>query len=341
MPLGGMGATALLPRGGAPVRPRIRTVKPEFFQHGELYDAEIAEGLPLRLAFAGLWCLADREGRFEWKPRELKLHIVPYDQVEFARVLDALEACGFIVRYTVADGRTYGWIPNFTRHQVVNNREEQSRIPAPPTEAVTAYHESELTRASRVPRAYPMPHEGNWKGTGTGRERESQLLGGASRRAETHGHDNGGELTFRDLMELVHQHFYAPDGRPPEIVVKGRPWTEARDGSILKQILRQRSARDVAIAIEGVALLRDYPGIYADAVDWLRPAEKMTLRALYNSSSGVLPMFAIATQAYWKHANSRQDAQDKAPVRAGDVLRQAITHDEGLRQAVTRDKDRR
>lgn len=174
------------------MRPRIRTVKPEFFQHGALYDAETAEGLPLRLAFAGLWCMADREGRFEWKPRELKLHILPYDEVDFARVLHVLETRGFIGTYTAADGRSYGWIPSFTRHQVINNREEQSRLPAPPAQVVTAYREQELTRASRAPHASArVTHatqgelEGKGTGTGTGMEGESQLHGRASRHAKS------------------------------------------------------------------------------------------------------------------------------------------------------------
>ena len=34
---------------------RIRTVKPEFFKHEEIYQAEIEEKLPLRLAFIGLF----------------------------------------------------------------------------------------------------------------------------------------------------------------------------------------------------------------------------------------------------------------------------------------------
>ena len=48
---------------------RIRTVKPEFFTHEGLFDAEKATKLPLRVAFVGLWCAADREGRFRWEPR--------------------------------------------------------------------------------------------------------------------------------------------------------------------------------------------------------------------------------------------------------------------------------
>jgi hypothetical protein len=44
---------------------RIRTVKPELFQHGDLFDAEVESGFPLRLAFIGLFTCCDREGRFK------------------------------------------------------------------------------------------------------------------------------------------------------------------------------------------------------------------------------------------------------------------------------------
>lgn len=109
---------------------RIRTVKPEFFRHAGLYDAERVTRLPLRLGFEGLWIAADREGRFKWEPRTLKLDCLPYDDLDFADVLDALEVHGFIEKYEV-DGRTYGWIPSWHRHQHINQREAQSSIPPP------------------------------------------------------------------------------------------------------------------------------------------------------------------------------------------------------------------
>ena len=78
---------------------RIRTIKPEFFTHEALFEAELEFGLPLRIAFVGLWCCADREGRFKWEPRRLGVQILPYDQCDFSRVLDALLTRGFIVKY--------------------------------------------------------------------------------------------------------------------------------------------------------------------------------------------------------------------------------------------------
>ena len=80
---------------------RIRTIKPEFFLHYDLWLAESETGLPLRVFFAGLWTAADREGRFRWRPQQLKVKILPYDEVDISRVLDACVTRGFVVKYSV------------------------------------------------------------------------------------------------------------------------------------------------------------------------------------------------------------------------------------------------
>ena len=112
-------------------RSRIRTVKPEFFQHEGLFDLERKTDLPIRVSFVGLWTCCDREGRFRWRPRQLKVNILPYDSVDMERVLDVLASSGFIVKYEVR-GELYGCIPSWNRHQVINNKESASEIPAPP-----------------------------------------------------------------------------------------------------------------------------------------------------------------------------------------------------------------
>ncbi len=93
---------------------RIRTVKPELFLHDELFDAEANSQLPVRLAFIGLFTVADREGRFIWRPRQLKAQIFPYDTVDFSLVLDALVKAGFVTHYEV-NGKEYGAIKSFTK----------------------------------------------------------------------------------------------------------------------------------------------------------------------------------------------------------------------------------
>lgn len=109
---------------------RIRTIKPGFFRHGDLFDAEKESGLPLRIAYAGLWCVADREGRFKWKPRDMKPEILPFDDVNMTDVLDALCSKGLVQKYVV-DGQEYGCIPSFLSHQHVNKHEAKSTIPEP------------------------------------------------------------------------------------------------------------------------------------------------------------------------------------------------------------------
>lgn len=128
---------------------RIRTIKPEFFLHEGLYDLEKATGLPIRISFAGLFCQADREGRFRWQPRRLKSQIIPYDEVDFSRVLDALGTRGFIVKYA-SNGDDFGFIPTFLRHQIINNRESQSDLPEP---TASSFVNDTSTRAPRVPHA--------------------------------------------------------------------------------------------------------------------------------------------------------------------------------------------
>lgn len=119
---------------------RIRTIKPDFFRHEGLYEAERKSDLPLRIAFAGLWTAADRDGRFRWQPRALKLDCLPYDDVDFEAILKALCEAGFIVKYHGDDTDSlYGYIPAWSKHQHVNQREAQSILPAP-TSANTCTH---------------------------------------------------------------------------------------------------------------------------------------------------------------------------------------------------------
>jgi hypothetical protein len=113
---------------GADVVARIRTIKPELAAHEGLFDLEQEAGLPVRFAWCMLFTVADREGRFQWRPRTLKAQILPHDDIDFSRVLDAWVTRGFIVKYRVGDA-WYGCIPTFSKHQVINNREAKSDLP--------------------------------------------------------------------------------------------------------------------------------------------------------------------------------------------------------------------
>lgn len=144
---------------------RIRTVKPELFTHEDLFDLEKATGMPMRVAFIGLFTCCDREGRFKWRPRTLKLAVLPHDEIDFSRVLDALATRGFIRKYEV-DGEEFGVIPTFSRHQVINNRESESELPAPTEDS---YVSMTCTRESRVDDATGTRTQGKGK-EGKGKE---------------------------------------------------------------------------------------------------------------------------------------------------------------------------
>lgn len=106
---------------------RIRSLKPEFFT-----DEDIAKLPPLyRLAFEGLWCQADKAGRLEDRPERLKVQILPYDDVSFGVVLDALVTARFVQRYSGSDGRAYLQVRSFEKHQRPRPDEPDSVLPSP------------------------------------------------------------------------------------------------------------------------------------------------------------------------------------------------------------------
>lgn len=105
---------------------RARNLKPGFFKNEAL-----AECSPLaRLLFAGLWCLADREGRLEDRPKRIRAELLPYDDGSVEELLRELHEAGFILRYAATGGR-FIQVVNFGKHQNPHCKEQASTIPAP------------------------------------------------------------------------------------------------------------------------------------------------------------------------------------------------------------------
>lgn len=111
---------------------RVRFLKPGFFTNEALGE------LPpiTRILFAGLWCLADREGRLEDRPKRIKAEVLPYDDADVDLLLVQLEEAGFVERYTV-DGRDYLAVVNFVKHQHPHHKEVPSTYPAQPSLAAS------------------------------------------------------------------------------------------------------------------------------------------------------------------------------------------------------------
>ena len=112
---------------------RIRTVKPDFFRHEDLQGLEVSnpQKYPM-FVFAGLWCHSDKNGVFEWKPRTLKLDILPFLPFEMIDTLELLISANQILKFEI-EGKEYGIIPTFRKHQRINGKESQedAKFPLP------------------------------------------------------------------------------------------------------------------------------------------------------------------------------------------------------------------
>lgn len=103
---------------------RARNIKPGLFSNELLVELPAFD----RLAFIGLWCLADREGRLEDRVKRIKIELFPCDDYDVDAGLARLAAAGFISRYQVS-GFSVIEIVNFQKHQSPHGTEKDSTLP--------------------------------------------------------------------------------------------------------------------------------------------------------------------------------------------------------------------
>ena len=106
---------------------RARNIKPGFFKNEYLAELD-----PLtRILFIGLWCFADKEGRFEWRPKKIKAEVLPYDHGDVTVMLQELNDHGFVVRYSAGENGSFdlGQVVNFKKHQSPHHTEKASELP--------------------------------------------------------------------------------------------------------------------------------------------------------------------------------------------------------------------
>lgn len=98
---------------------RIRTIKPEMAQDEDLATVSIeAQLLAVRLLNQ-----ADDEGYFNANPALIKASCFPLvDSVNIPVALRELSDIGYLVVYDAIDGKRYGHLPTFTKHQVINKK---------------------------------------------------------------------------------------------------------------------------------------------------------------------------------------------------------------------------
>lgn len=105
---------------------RARNIKPSFFQNEELGELS-----PItRLAFIGMWTVADYKGCIEFRPKRLKVQLMPYDNCDFEEIANDLDKSGLLKIYTVS-GQRYLKLLTFEKHQNPhkNEREGGSEVP--------------------------------------------------------------------------------------------------------------------------------------------------------------------------------------------------------------------
>ncbi len=106
---------------------RSRNIKPGLFDNEILGEAD-----PIyTVLFAGLWTLADREGRLEDRPARIKKNILGYRNVDPCKLLTWLDHESFIKRYSV-NGEKFIQILKWKKHQNPHHKEVSSVIPEIP-----------------------------------------------------------------------------------------------------------------------------------------------------------------------------------------------------------------
>lgn len=103
---------------------RARNIKPGFFRNADLVELPFEA----RLLFIGLWTIADRAGRLEDRPKQIKMELFPADNMDCNELLSQLAAVNMISRYEY-DGKRYLQVVNFCKHQNPHRDEKESTIP--------------------------------------------------------------------------------------------------------------------------------------------------------------------------------------------------------------------
>jgi hypothetical protein len=104
---------------------RIRTIKPDFWKH-ETMCRQPAE---VRLLALALLNYADDEGYFQAHPALIRGELMPFEEStrKIPKLLEALQAIGYLTLECAADGREIGHITNFLKHQRID-KPKRSKI---------------------------------------------------------------------------------------------------------------------------------------------------------------------------------------------------------------------
>ena len=101
---------------------RARNIKPGFFKNENLADASHSA----RLLFIALWCLADKSGYVEYRPKRIKVEVFPYD--DNINIKELLDELGNFLTFVGNTKDQFIQINNFQKHQSPHRNEKASDI---------------------------------------------------------------------------------------------------------------------------------------------------------------------------------------------------------------------
>ncbi len=136
--------------------PRIRTIKPEFWQNPQVCRCSY----PARLLFIGTWHYADDHGNLPRDAEKLRMQVFPSPHdaaLDIEALVLSLIAQGLLMEYSSEDEQRYLHIPTFARHQVIN-RPSKTAYPQPDeklTEQYVRAFNAKLDKVERESHARP------------------------------------------------------------------------------------------------------------------------------------------------------------------------------------------
>jgi hypothetical protein len=122
---------------------RSRNIKPGFFKNEALSDLPFST----RLLFIGLWCLSDRRGLVEDRPRLIKRELFPDEVVDVETGLRELTDKELITRYFGASGIKCIKITKFSDHQRPHRDEPKNDKLDEPVDSTCKHGDSTTSHA--------------------------------------------------------------------------------------------------------------------------------------------------------------------------------------------------
>ncbi len=238
---------------------RIRTIKPQFYD-----DIKIGRlSRDARYLYIALWVFADDVGVVNGDTIWLKSKVFPYDQIQIKQFEDWISELvrhGFI-RLLSHDGERFLYLPNFTRHQVIN-RPNYNELNIPKTlldKELNAITDSSLINHGTITDSSLTikgeEKEGNKKGTNVPKENAAA--------AATHEPHEPSERYSRFQQWLAKE--------CPYILKHFEKTISEREFEKLLETYSARQLCDVISEINNRADLRKrYTDLYRTALNWLK-----------------------------------------------------------------------